>query len=173
MVSTATTVIPCSTPNTNITLLAGGAGQPSTGGPNSHFITQPGPTQTHHNFLPTTEAQVSPYFPNAGLLQAAQIDGDTSYCNEVSGSTSLLLANGGQPTLFNTLGTSGHVFLKKSWLIFFSFHFWWHCSPAAPNFASRGCLLLWWRRRYASSSTDRTRRSWWRFLSSHSTVSQH
>jgi len=75
MVSTATTVTPCSTPNTNTTLIAGAG--PSTGGnPGAnHFITQPGPTQTYHIFLPTTQAQVSPYFPNAGLLQAAQLPG--------------------------------------------------------------------------------------------------
>jgi len=75
MVSTATTVTPCSTPNTNTTLIAGAG--PSTGGApaGNHFITQPGPTQTYHIFLPTTQAQVSPYFPNAGLLQAAQLPG--------------------------------------------------------------------------------------------------
>jgi len=69
MVSTATTVTPCSTPNTNTTLLAGAG--PSTG-PSPHYITQGGPTQTYHIFLPTTQAQVSPYaFPAGGLLQAA------------------------------------------------------------------------------------------------------
>ena len=74
MVSTATTVTPCSTPNTNTTLIAGAG--PSTGNPGgSHFITQPGPTQTYHIFLPTTQAQVSPYFPSPGLLQAAQLPG--------------------------------------------------------------------------------------------------
>merc|ERR1719427_2277438 len=68
MVSTATTVTPCSTPNTNTTLLAGAG--PSTG-PSPHYITQGGPTQTYHIFLPTTQAQLSPYFPAGGLLQAA------------------------------------------------------------------------------------------------------
>jgi len=68
MVSTATTVTPCSTPNTNTTLLTGTG--PSTG-PSPHYITQPGPTQTYHIFLPTTQAPVSPYFPASGLLQAA------------------------------------------------------------------------------------------------------
>jgi len=71
MVSTATTVAPCSTPSTNTTLISAGAG-PSTGvAGGSHFITQPGPTQTYHIFLPTTQAQVpAAYFPNPGLLQA-------------------------------------------------------------------------------------------------------
>jgi len=73
MVSTATNVTPCSTPNTSTTIISAGAA-PSTGGPgSSHFITQPGPTQTYHIFLPTTQAQVSPFYPSAGLLQAAQI----------------------------------------------------------------------------------------------------
>eukprot|EP00092_Neocalanus_flemingeri_P033334 GFUD01036249.1.p1 GENE.GFUD01036249.1~~GFUD01036249.1.p1 ORF type:complete len:1259 (+),score=360.89 GFUD01036249.1:411-4187(+) len=68
MVSTATTVTPCSTPNTNTTLLAGAG--PSTG-PHPSYVTHGGPTQTYHIFLPTTQAQVSPYFPAGGLLQAA------------------------------------------------------------------------------------------------------
>jgi len=68
MVSTATTVTPSSAPNTNHTLLSGAG--PSTGAP--HYITQPGPTQTYHIFLPTTGQgpQVGPaYFPGPGLLQ--------------------------------------------------------------------------------------------------------
>jgi len=67
MVSTATTVTPSSAPNTNHTLLSGAG--PSTGAP--HYITQPGPTQTYHIFLPTTGQgpQVPAYFPGPGLLQ--------------------------------------------------------------------------------------------------------
>ena len=72
MVSTATTVTPASTPNTNTTIIGAGAG-PSTGtGGGQHYISQGGgQTQTYHIFLPTSQGhQVSQYFPG-GLLQTA------------------------------------------------------------------------------------------------------
>lgn len=79
MVSTATTVTPASTPNTNTTIIGAGAG-PSTGTPGGaggggggqHYISQGGgQTQTYHIFLPTSQGhQVSQYFPG-GLLQTA------------------------------------------------------------------------------------------------------
>ena len=72
MVSTATTVTPASTPNTNTTIIgAGGAPSTGNGGGGQHYISQGGgQTQTYHIFLPTSQSQVSQYFPG-GLLQTA------------------------------------------------------------------------------------------------------
>ena len=73
MVSTATTVTPASTPNTNTTIIGAGAGPSTgTGQPGQHYISQGGgQTQTYHIFLPTSQGhQVSQYFPG-GLLQTA------------------------------------------------------------------------------------------------------
>merc|ERR1719282_1677708 len=67
MVSTATNVTPCSTPNTSNTLIQGPP-QASTG----YMAGGTGPTQTYHIFLPTSQPQVAPYgLPTGGLLQPA------------------------------------------------------------------------------------------------------
>ena len=72
MVSTATTVTPSSTPSTNTTIIGAGVA-PSPAPGSTHYITQPGQTQTYHIFLPTSQPgqPVTPYFPTGGLLQAA------------------------------------------------------------------------------------------------------
>ena len=75
MVSTATTVTPCSTPNTNTTIIGAGGVGPSTGtgvtpgaGAQPHYITQGGgQTQTYHIFLPTSQAQVCQSYSNYNI----------------------------------------------------------------------------------------------------------
>jgi len=73
MVSTSTTATPSSTPNT--TIMGAGVGpSPSQAAAGPHYITQGGGTQTYHIFhMPTSQGQVSQYFPAVpgGLLQAA------------------------------------------------------------------------------------------------------
>lgn len=74
MVSTSTTATPSSTPNT--TIMGAGVGpSPSQAAAGPHYITQGGGgTQTYHIFhMPTSQGQVSQYFPGVpgGLLQAA------------------------------------------------------------------------------------------------------